>query len=66
MLKKGKLSISHLGTTNIVISKLHYIPPLIVMLTVMYAIVFQFPYIAFLGNLAYNNTCNGNTIVTII
>lgn len=64
-LKEGKLSISHLGTTNIVIDKLHYISALIAMLTVMYFIVFQFPYLVSPGNLVYNNTSNGKTIVSI-
>lgn len=63
MLKEGKLSTTHLGA-NTIINKSHYIF-LYIYTHVMYFMVFQFPYVSSLSNLAYNNISNGKTTVLV-
>lgn len=66
MLREGKLSITHLGSTNIVISEWHYIFPHIdIRVNSDVFHVFQFPYLPYVRNLAYNNTSNKKTFVFI-
>lgn len=59
MLREVKSNLSHVGATNMVISKLHYVLPYTdTVFLVMYFTAFQFPYSSSLGDSAYNTSSN--------